>query len=249
MLRTLVLLLLTLLLAPPALAARADRITPEERYELGLRYMRRGYYVKALEQFNHLRNYQRDDPHAVLAELAIADLHYKKAEYDQARLAYEDFLRLHPRHERNDYASYRAGLCLWRKAPAIAARDQTWTRQAVDAWAGFTARYPQSPLGPEVQELLESGRARLARKELVIGEFYFRRGAWKAASGRLEGLLETWPASPDAPRARALLGQSLAREGDVAGARTLLEVLRADLPPDASVRREVARLERLVGPP
>ncbi len=244
--RTLALLLLVLLLAPPALAGRGDRITPEERYELGLRYMRRGYYVKALEQFNHLRNYERDDPHAVLAELAIADLHFKKGEYDQARMAYEDFNRLHPRHGRGDYASYRTGLCLWRKAPSVAARDQTWTRQAVDVWAGFGARYPESEHLDEVRVLLDAGRARLARKELVIGRFYFRREAWKAASGRLRGLLETWPGSPDADLARALLGQSLVQEGDVRGARSLLETLHARPLDDGEVRRQTARLERML---
>jgi len=246
--RTLVLLLVALLSAPVAHAARGDRITPEERYELGLRYMRRGYYVKALEQFNHLRNYERDDPHAVLAELAIADLHFKKAEYDQARLAYEDFLRLHPRHERDDYVYYRMGLCLWRKAPSVASRDQTWTRQAVDVWSAFTARYPRSEYSGEVEDLLDAGRARLARKELVIGNFYLRREAWKAASGRYKGLLETWPSSPDADLARALLGQSLAQDGDVGGARALLETLRADPPEDGTARRAAGRLERMVAP-
>jgi outer membrane protein assembly factor BamD len=245
--RTLVLLLLALALASPAHAARGDRITPQERYELGQRYMRRGYYVKALEQFNHLRNYERDDPHAVLAELAIADLHFKKAEYDLARMAYEDFVRLHPRHERDDYASYRMGLCLWRKAPSVAARDQTWTRQAVDVWAGFSSRYPQSAYAAEVAELLEAGRARLARKELVIGQFYYRRDAWKAASGRFEGLLETWPASPDADLARALLGLSLVHEGDLAGARTVLDTLHGSPPHDGDARHETARLERMLG--
>ena len=76
-----------------------QELSVEEQYELGLKYLKRGYYVKALEEFNQIRNYHRDDPYAVKAELAIADLYFSKSEWDQARLAYEDFLRLHPRHE------------------------------------------------------------------------------------------------------------------------------------------------------
>ena len=107
-----------LLLAPvllhsrPAEAAR-QQPTVQEQYELGLKYMNRGYYVKALEQFSRIRNYHRDDPYAVKAELAIADVHYKKNEWDQARLAYEDFMRLHPRHPDLDYVVFRIGSALY----------------------------------------------------------------------------------------------------------------------------------------
>jgi outer membrane protein assembly factor BamD len=247
--RFLLLLLAALWLGPAAHAARGDRLTAEDRYDLGLKYMRRGYYVKALEQFNHLRNYERDDPYAVLAEIAIADLHFKKAEFDQARMSYEDFLRLHPRHDKADYATWRMGLCLWRKAPSIAARDQTWTRQAVDVWSGFAVRYPQSGYADEVKESLDAGRARLAHKELIIGRFYFRRGAWKAAAGRFRGLLETWPYCPDAGLARALLGQALVHEGDLAGARAAMDALRAAPPGDHATRRETDRLMRMLDVP
>lgn len=231
-----------LLLAWPAWSAKVERLTPEQRYELGQRYMKRGYYTKALEQFNRIRNYYRDDPYAVKAELAIADLHYKKAEWDQARLAYEEFQRLHPRNEELDYVVYRIGLCLWKKAPSVAARDQTWTRQAVDAWSGFEARFPGSDLIPEATRRLEEGRNRLARKEYIIGRFYYRRGADRAAIGRLRGVLAVYPQSEDAARALAMLGMAQARSGDLDGARKSLEDLKAR--PDSG--RQVRRLERAI---
>ncbi len=65
------LLLAAMLSVAPADAARGSRLGPAERYELGLKYMKRGYYTKALEQFNRVRNYHRDDPHATLAEPSI----------------------------------------------------------------------------------------------------------------------------------------------------------------------------------
>ena len=74
-------------LLPGDAVAAKKQLTVQDMYELGLRYMKRGYYVKALEQFNRVRNYHRDDPYAVKAELAIADVYYQKNEWDQARLA------------------------------------------------------------------------------------------------------------------------------------------------------------------
>ena len=79
-------------------AAAGSRLTAQQTYELGERFARRGVTNKALEQFNRVRTYFRDDPYALKAELAIAELHYKKQEWDAARLAYEDFLRAHPRY-------------------------------------------------------------------------------------------------------------------------------------------------------
>ena len=121
--------------------AERDQPTVPEQFELGQRFMKRGYYVKALEQFNRIRNYHRDDPYAIKAELAIADMYFAKGEWDQARLAYMDFQRSHPRNEELDYVVYRIGLSLYRKAPKVSARDQVWTRQTVNQWTGYAVRF------------------------------------------------------------------------------------------------------------
>ena len=182
-------------LAGPAIAKERKELTVEEQYELGLKYLRRESYVKALEQFNRIRNTHRDDPYSVKAELAIGDVYYRKREWDQARLAYEDFMRMHPRHKDLDYVVYRMGLSLYRKAPLVAGRDQTWTKQAVHTWAGFESRFPDSQYKAEVEELLDVSRDRLAKKELAIARFYVRRKAWPAVSDRAEGMLRTYPDS------------------------------------------------------
>lgn len=232
------------LYAPTADAARRKQPTVEEQYELGLKHLRRGYYVKALEQFNRIRNYHRDDPYAVKAELAIADVHFKKSEWDQARLAYEDFMRLHPRHPDLDYVVQRIGLSLFKRSPRIAGRDQTLTRQAVGAWAGYSSRFPDSQYRPDVEEKLDICRERLARKELQIAYFYERRGAWKAVAGRAEGLLKMWPESEHAAESLALLAEARAWQGDAEGANQVLEKLRETDPEQAErAQRRVERAE------
>ena len=118
-------LIAALFISGPANAKRNKRarLTVKEQYELGLKYMNRGMYIKALEQFNRVRNYHRDDPHSVKAELAIGDVYFKKAEWDQAKLAYDEFARMHPRHEDLDYVTYRIGMASFKKAPKRAGRD------------------------------------------------------------------------------------------------------------------------------
>ncbi len=240
-------LVLLLCLVLPALqadvhAAAVKNITPGERYELGQRYLKRGYYTKALEQFNRIRNYYRDDPYALKAEIAIADLHFKKSEWDQARVAYEDFQRLHPRHEDLDYVTFRIGLCLWKKAPSVAARDQTWTRQAVNTWSSFEVRYSNSDYLDEVKAYLRKGRDRLARKELLIGKFYLRRKAWRAAIGRLEGMVGTYPQATDNSRALAMLVEAYYNDGDTFNAHQAFKLLEKTDSSGRLVERVVRRV-------
>lgn len=200
--------------ATAAPTRRGKELTVQQQYDLGLKYLQRGNHAKALETFNRIRNYHRDDPLAIKAELAVADVHFRKSDWDLARLAYEDFMRMHPRHPDIDHVVYRIGMSLYRKAPRLAARDQTWTRQAVNTWAGFEARFPESEHRVEVAERYQESRERLARKELLIARFYLRREAWTAVSGRADGLVKGWPESASTPEAWGLLAVAGAHQGD-----------------------------------
>ncbi len=228
----------------PAQAADKD-MSPAERYELGLKQMNRGYYTKALEQFNRVRNYYRDDPVSVKAELAIADVYYKKHDFEQARLAYEDFSRLHPRHPDLDYVTWRIGLCLYQRAPKAAGRDQTATRQAVNVWASFQVRFPESAHHEEVVRLLARSRNRLAAKELFIARHYVRKDAWIAARGRAEGVISRYPTSDRTPEALTLAAKAYHAWGMVDEATALRDRLAADFPED----RYLHKLDRILSRP
>ena len=206
--------------------AKRKTLTIEEQYELGQKYLNRGYYIKALEQFNRIRNYHRDDPLSVKAELAIADVYFKKNEWDQARLAYDDFMRMHPHHEELDYVVYKIGQSLQKKAPQAAGRDQTWTRQVVNTWTGFANRYPDSEYLDDVLSELDECRERLARKEMHIASFYRRRKAWNAVVGRAEAMVERYPQSVHVASAMSLLAESYAWIGEAEKSNKALERLR-----------------------
>jgi outer membrane protein assembly factor BamD len=244
----LVLAVLALALSTAAAAAPRE-VTPEDRYALCIRYMQRAYYTKALEQCNRVRNYHRDDPVSVKAELAIADIHFKKGDYEQARLAYEDFARLHPRHPDLDYVVYRVGLSIWKRAPRVAGRDQTGTRSAVNRWTGFSTRFPDSAYREEVETLLDKGRDRLARKELVIARYYARKGNWGATTARVEGLLDRYPDSSHVPAALAMLARGKHAWGETETAAEVRESLARQFPDSRWLERVDRWLARAPGAP
>ena len=186
--------------------------TVQEQYDLGQKYLNRGYYTKALEQFNLIRNNYRDDPLARMAELAIADVYYKKAEWDLARYSYDDFLNHYPYHEKADYASFQVGMTFYKKSPRFAGRDQKWTMNAVQSWKNFDKKYPESEYQAEVQEKSTECLERLAKKELQIAVFYSKRKAWDAVRRRSAALIAVYPNSQYVHEARVLLITSLAEQ-------------------------------------
>lgn len=227
--------------------AHAKRTPPEdlpvaEKYDKGLKYLKRGYYVRALEMFNLIRNFHRDDPLAVKAELAIADMHYKKADWAQARLAYEDFMRWHPRNEDLDYVTWRYGMTMYKDASRWSQRDQSWTRAAVDNWSGFGRRFPDSEHREEVEKKLTECRDRLAKKELQVAQFYRQRKAWTAVEGRARGLVTVHADSRHVEDGLALLAEAYAWQGKAAEADKVLGQL-AESDPEGAARAR-ARVER-----
>ncbi|MEZ4317091.1 MAG: outer membrane protein assembly factor BamD [Myxococcota bacterium] len=239
--RTVLIALLALFLSVDAFAApRTTRKSPTEIYEHGLRMMRRGLYTRALEDFNRVRNYHRDDPISVKAQLAIADVYFKKGDYEQARFAYEEFATYHPRHENLDYVTWRIGYSIYKRAPKLAGRDQSSTKGAVNVWTGFDTRFPGSSHEQEVDKLLGRARNRLASKELHIARFYRGRHAWGAVEGRTRLLIRRYPESAQVPAALMWLGRARHEWGDVEGAKEARERL-AEAHPES---RELGRLDR-----
>lgn len=244
MLRAVLVAMVVLLWSMPMQSAEAARrqLTVQEQYELGLKQMKRGYYVKALEQFNRIRNYHRDDPLAVKAELAIADVYYKKHEWDQARDAYEDFLRWHPRYPEADYVIFRLGMAMYKKSNRVAARDQTWTTRAASTWTGFSGRFAESEYQAEVDEMLQDCRERLGKKELVVARFYRRRKAWVAVERRASGILANHATTSSLSEGMGLLAEARAWQGEEAEAASLIEKLATlDSREAAKARRRVER--------
>lgn len=238
MIKLLILLWVWVPVFPAAHAAPIRTMSAVELYELGLRQMRNGNYTKALESFQRVRNYHRDDPVSVQAQLAIAELHFKKKDFEQARFAYEEFASLHPRHKDLDLVVFRIGLSIYKRASIFAGRDQTATRSAVNVWTGFDARFPDSEYTGQVERYLGKARNRLAAKELWVARFYARKDAWGAVRNRAEYMLRRYPDAESVPLGLELHGTALHRWGFVDEARLVRDRL-------AEVAPESKHLDRL----
>lgn len=215
-----------------------------ELYERGLSFMQKGNYERALEEFQELRNFHRDDPLSVKAQLALADIRFERGEYEEARYAYEEFATYHPRHESLDHVTFQIGYAIWKRAPKLAGRDQSTTKAALGAWSSFSSRFPTSDYLPKVEQLEERGMNRLASKSIWIARFYKKQDAWRSVRGRSQEVLRLYPTSKYIEEALALMAISEHHLGNEATSNAALQELEEDHPSSrflAEVKRELKK--------
>lgn len=130
-------------------------------------------------------------PFATLAKIRTADAYFRKGEYQQAIIEYENFIKNHPGHNELEYAIYQLALSNY-ELKGSKDRDPTFARQAEKWFTHFVDKYPESELVPDARERIVVCRNILAQREIFIGKFYLRRKNYKAAEARFNLVLENY---------------------------------------------------------
>ncbi len=149
-------------------------------------------YKKAIESFQAVKDQYPFSPYVPLAELKIADANFNLEKWNEAIYAYEDFVKLHPNNEAVPYAVYQTGMCYFKQMRTID-RDQDIARKAVTEFQRVIRIYPDSTFRVKAENRVATCMQNLALHELYVGRFYFRRGNYKAAKLRFEGVVKNFP--------------------------------------------------------
>ena len=214
----------------------------EKAYRKGLEEKSSSAYLEATRYFEWVRNNFPYSQYAALSELALADMAFERDDFATAATSYQEFVKSHPSHPKADFAAFRIGLAHYRDKPTDSVllppaheKDQAPVKSALDALQRFVLGYPKSEFTPEARRLISDCRDRLAEHERYVADFYWKRGKWKGAAGRLVGLADTY-GDLDGGKLR---GDSLWRAGmayrnlnDVADERVTLMRLVQEAPYD-----------------
>lgn len=169
-------------------------LPPEELFGLAKEEIEDYHFEEAQMFLDRIREQYPFSSFAVEAELLAADMAYEQDEYEQAAEEYLIFERIHPTHERVDYAIYRQGLCHLELSDTED-RDLTGARNAVGAFAKLLNGYPSSEFARDAGEKLVETKNMLAEHELYVADFYFRKERFEAARERLRTLVREYPDS------------------------------------------------------
>lgn len=151
-----------------------------------------GNYKTALEKFQQIKDWYPFSKYVMLAELKIADSHYRLEEYEDAVFAYQEFADLHPNNEAIPYVLYQIGRCYFDRMDTID-RDQSVTRRALEVFQQLQKQHPNSIYAEKAADHIHLCLKSLAGNEFYIAMFYFNSKHYDAALERFKAVVEKYP--------------------------------------------------------
>jgi outer membrane protein assembly factor BamD len=201
-------------------------------------------WLEAIAYFQHLRTKFSYNSLSTVAELRLADIAFQRERWAEAKSYYRSFLRLHPKHEKSDYAAFQLGMCAYSDIPSDLffeppsfERDQTEVRVALDLMREFARNYPGSQHVPEAKKIAAQCEDRLAQHEIYVAKFYAKRSKWAGVASRAEGLARTYPNSSLVPEALLMAIEARTRLDQKEAARKNLDDLVAMKAPEEFINR------------
>ncbi|MBI4641794.1 MAG: outer membrane protein assembly factor BamD [Candidatus Tectomicrobia bacterium] len=237
-------MVLFLLLVIQGCAGSEIKLSPSEWYFLGVEDMKRGNYRGAADAFKMVLEGLPDHRFKVNAILYLADAHFKRKEYEEAKFRYRRFLELYPAHEKADYAYYYLALSSFEQMASYD-RDQTPTREALQGFRQLAQRYSQSLYLDDALKKIGQCREQLVRHELSVAEFYFKRREYQSAINRFKEILDQYGDTQFADKALFYLGESYMREESFEKAAEILRNLLATYPQSRYISEAKTILKRL----
>ncbi len=154
-------------------------------------------YEIALTRLGEFKSRFPYSKYAAEAELLIANSQFELGHYTEAALAYEQFVKLHPKHPQVDFAAFRIGESYWQDAPDDIDREQDYTIKAVKEWDKLIAKTPDSAYAKKAVDLVRQGKRRIAESISFIIRFYCKQDIYHACAYRAIQLADEYPEFTD----------------------------------------------------
>lgn len=140
-------------------------------YNQGKTHLDRKNYATAAAYFDEVERQHPYTAWARRAQLMSAYSYYQANDYDEAILAGERFIALHPGNSSAPYAFYLIAISYYEQITDVG-RDQRVTEQALGALTQVALRYPDTAYAEDALLKIDLTRDHLAGKEMEIGRFY-----------------------------------------------------------------------------
>jgi outer membrane protein assembly factor BamD len=210
-------------------ALKEPSFEPEASLEKANELIKTGYYEDAREILEEIKAKDASQKYATIAKLRIADSYLDDELYEEAAVEYESFLNIHPYHKYSPYAQYKLAVTYFRRIKTVDV-SSSWAQKALEEFEKLQRKYPRNPYMDITDSRIQACKRILAEYQFYVGKFYFKKGSYKAASGRFNDLLETYPDSKKEPEALFFLGLSYKNMGEEGKAKSALSLLIEKFP-------------------
>ncbi len=148
-------------------------------------------YRQATRLFEEVERQHPYSQWATQAQLMAAFASYQDQRYEEAIIALDRFIELHPGNKDIDYAHYLKALSYYDQISDVA-RDQAMTQEALRALDTLIRRFPDSKYARDAGLKRDLTFDHLAGKEMEIGRYYLRRNQLNAAINRFRVVIENY---------------------------------------------------------
>ena len=179
----------------------------EDLYNRGLDELAQNQFTSASRSFDEVERQHPFSIWAPRAQVMSAFAHFKADQYDDAIIALDRFIQLHPSHENAPYAHYLRAITYYEQISDVV-RDQAITQKALAALDEVVQRYPNTDYARDAKLKRDLAFDHLAGKEMQIGRYYQREGSLVAAMNRFTFVLVNYQTTTHAPEALHRLVES-----------------------------------------
>lgn len=188
-----------------------------------------GLYKLAAEAFDEVERQHPYSIWATRAQVMSSFSYYEANEYDQAIIAAERFIQLHPGHKDTPYVFYLMAISYYEQIVDVG-RDQKITEMALHSLKEILRRYPSSEYARDARLKIDLAFNHLAGKEMEIGRFYLSRGQFAGAINRFRIVIEKYQTADHVPEALHRLNEAYLSLGVNEEAQATAAVLGYNFP-------------------
>lgn len=171
----------------------------QQMYRRAQRFLDTSNFDLAISALQQLESRYPFGKYAEQAQLELIYAHHGAYQSEAAIEAADRFIRLHPQHPSVDYAYYMKGVSAYDMNENFfsslipsddSKRDVSGVREAFDEFTQLLTRYPNSRYAQDARARMVYIRNMLARHEIHVANYYFKRGAYMAALKRGQNVVE-----------------------------------------------------------
>jgi len=201
----------------------AEKFDPEKSFATANELLEKKDYEGARASFLEVKNRDQTRTLAPLAQLKIADSYVKEGEPDLAVPEYRRFLDMYPDHQYASYAQYQIAMVYFDQIESPE-RGYGGAAKALEEFEKLKRMFPRNPYREAVELKIEKCLNTIAEYEYLVGKFYYKKGSYRAAIGRFEGLLKNYPGYQGASDVLFYTGMSYKNLGDKSRASEYLSL-------------------------
>ena len=181
--------------------------------------MQKWDYSQAIRYLTAVDNRFPGSSYSEQVQLNLIYAYYKSQDYTEMLVTVDRFIQRFPHSDHLDYALYMAGLANSALGDNFqdffgvdrATRENTSIKTAFSNFQNLVQHFPNSPYAPDALARMAYIKASLARHELAIAKFYFKRDAYVATANRVVSMLKLYPDTQATLEALPLMKESYER--------------------------------------